>query len=138
MMHNALYQSAWISTGLPRRGVTTQSPTLASIQVSWTPGSPEEKQAARIHLDSVTGAANVPQDDVSKHRVELVADELQVARVSKVGASRFEKPQRGIDSVVLGSFAGIGKTVGQHALICMLGKGPQDATRNFVLASRQR
>jgi len=28
---NALYQSALISTALPRRGVTTQSPTLASI-----------------------------------------------------------------------------------------------------------
>ena len=44
MMHRALYQSAWISTGLPRRGVTTQSPTLASIQVSWTPGSPDERR----------------------------------------------------------------------------------------------
>ena len=31
---SALYQSALISTALPRRGVTTQSPTLASIQVS--------------------------------------------------------------------------------------------------------
>ena len=44
MMQSALYQSAWISTGLPRRGVTTQSPTLASIQVSCTPGSPEESR----------------------------------------------------------------------------------------------
>ena len=32
--HSALYQSALISTAFPRRGVTTQSPTLASIQVS--------------------------------------------------------------------------------------------------------
>src|SRR5438477_230039 len=39
MMQSALYQSAWISTGLPRRGVTTQSPTLASIHVSCTPVS---------------------------------------------------------------------------------------------------
>src|ERR1041384_3418898 len=31
---SALYQSALISTALPRRGVTTQSPTFASIQVS--------------------------------------------------------------------------------------------------------
>ena len=31
---SALYHSALISTALPRRGVTTQSPTLASIQVS--------------------------------------------------------------------------------------------------------
>ena len=39
-MRSALSQSAWISTGFPIRGVTTQSPTLASIQVSCTPGSP--------------------------------------------------------------------------------------------------
>jgi hypothetical protein len=31
---SALYHSALISTALPRRGVTTQSPILASIQVS--------------------------------------------------------------------------------------------------------
>ena len=32
--------SACTSTGLPTRGVTTQSPSFASIQVSCTPGSP--------------------------------------------------------------------------------------------------
>src|SRR5205807_65811 len=37
---SALYHRALTSTGLPMRGVTTQSPTLASIQVSCTPGSP--------------------------------------------------------------------------------------------------
>ena len=31
---SALYQSALISTAFPRRGVTTQSPIFASIQVS--------------------------------------------------------------------------------------------------------
>ena len=36
-VRSTLYQSALISTGLPIRGVTTQSPTLASIQVSCTP-----------------------------------------------------------------------------------------------------
>ncbi len=36
----ALSQSALTSTGLPIRGVITWSPTLASIQVSWTPASP--------------------------------------------------------------------------------------------------
>jgi len=41
IMHSALYQRAWISTGLPRRGVTTQSPILASIHVSWIPTSPD-------------------------------------------------------------------------------------------------
>ena len=35
MSRRALYQSSLISTALPRRGVTTQSPTLASIHVSW-------------------------------------------------------------------------------------------------------
>ena len=37
---SAFNHSAFTSTGLPTRGVTTQSPTLASIQVSCTPGSP--------------------------------------------------------------------------------------------------
>ena len=40
----ALYQSACISTGFPYLGVTTLSPTLASIQVSCTPGSPQESK----------------------------------------------------------------------------------------------
>ena len=40
MATRALYQSALISTGLPMRGVTTRSPTRASIHVSCTPGSP--------------------------------------------------------------------------------------------------
>ena len=39
-MRNALIQSACTSTGLPMRGVTTQSPTFASIHVSCTPGTP--------------------------------------------------------------------------------------------------
>jgi len=39
-IERAFSQRAWTSTGLPMRGVTTQSPTLASIQVNWTPGSP--------------------------------------------------------------------------------------------------
>ena len=38
--HRAFNQSACTSTGLPMRGVTTQSPTFASIHVSCTPGSP--------------------------------------------------------------------------------------------------
>jgi len=36
----ALYHSALISTALPRLGVTTQSSTRASIQVSATPSAP--------------------------------------------------------------------------------------------------
>ena len=40
-MRRALhYQSPLISTALPRRGVTTQSPTFASIQVSAQPSAP--------------------------------------------------------------------------------------------------
>ena len=40
-------QSACTSTGLPIRGVTTRSPTLASIQVSWTPGTPARSSPSR-------------------------------------------------------------------------------------------
>ena len=41
---SALIQSACTSTGFPMRGVTTQSPTLASIQVSCTPGLPAQSR----------------------------------------------------------------------------------------------
>ncbi len=41
-------QSAWTSTGLPIRGVTTQSPTFASIQVSWTPGTPAASRPSPV------------------------------------------------------------------------------------------
>ena len=37
---SALYQSALITTALPRRGVTTQSPTFASIQARAKPSAP--------------------------------------------------------------------------------------------------
>ena len=67
MMRSALYQSAWISTGLPWRGVTTQSPTLASIQVSCTPGSPACEQAVVVDANAVARAAHVPVDDVLQH-----------------------------------------------------------------------
>ena len=51
-----MYQSALISTGLPMRGVTTQSPTFASIQVSCTPGSPARSRPSRVHVDAVARA----------------------------------------------------------------------------------
>ena len=102
MMHSALYQSAWISTGLPRRGVTTQSPTLASIHVSCTPGSPRCQQPVSVHLDAVARAAHVPGDDVGEHRIEFVPNKVVVAGVGEVCASGFEEPERGVDGVVLG------------------------------------
>ena len=43
--HSALCHSALISTGLPRRGVTTQPPTFASIHVSGRPSVALREQA---------------------------------------------------------------------------------------------
>ena len=61
---SALNHSALISTGLPMRGVTTQSPTLASIQVSCTPGSPARSSpSAGSTCDAVARAPDVPVDD---------------------------------------------------------------------------
>ena len=42
VIRSALYQSALISTALPCRGVTTQSPTFASIHVNCVPAYPAD------------------------------------------------------------------------------------------------
>ena len=48
---------------LPVSGVTTQSPTLASIHVSCTPGSPQESKPSLVYLDPVSGSSQMPIDD---------------------------------------------------------------------------
>ena len=60
---SALSQSAWTSTGLPIRGVTTQSPTFASIQVSCTPGTPAASSPSLVGADAVARAARVAGED---------------------------------------------------------------------------
>src|SRR6266699_5159195 len=74
------------------------------------------QQSARVHFDSVTRTANVPGNNVREYRIEFVAYKLQIAGVSKIGACRFKEPERSVNRVVFRCFAGIWKTVGQHAL----------------------
>src|SRR5262249_1266685 len=56
-IQRALSHRAWTSTGLPIRGVTTQSPTLASIQVSATPGTPAARSLSLSRRCGGGGAA---------------------------------------------------------------------------------
>src|SRR5439155_1206942 len=65
------------------------------------------KEAAGVYFDSIARAASVPGDDVGKHEIELVAHEVQIARVGQISASRFKEPQSGINSVVFRCFTSI-------------------------------
>ena len=71
---SALYQSALISTALPRRGVTTQSSIFASIQVSVMASRALPQQpVGRIDADVEARAGDVMRDEV----VELRQQQLQ-------------------------------------------------------------
>src|SRR5215475_14074837 len=96
MTRNALYHSALISTGLPMRGVTTQSPTFASIQVSCTPAVPARSSPSAPSTPTPKRfPLLVPFDYFRQHREDL-AQVGNVPRRIDVGALGFEKPQRGI------------------------------------------
>ncbi len=72
-----------------------------------------------------------------KTGVKFFADKVYVAGVGKIGASGFKEPERRVNGVVFGRFAGVGKSVGQHALVHVLRERAQDAPRDFMLASWQ-
>src|SRR6185312_11959922 len=93
------------------------------------------KQAAGINFDPITCAANMPGNDVGKNREQLFTNETQITRVCEILARSFKKPERGIHRVVLGSFAGIGKAVWQHPLICTLCECTQDAAGDVIFSS---
>src|SRR5271165_6212564 len=79
----------------------------------------------------------MPGNDVSKYRIEFVAQEFQIASVGKISTSRFEKPKRRVHCVVFRCFTCVGKPVGQHTLIHVLRERTQNAASNLRLASRQ-
>jgi hypothetical protein len=68
------------------------------------------QQAAGIHFDSVARAASVPGDAFSKHGVEFVADELQVARIREVCPSA-SRNQRAASTVV---YSGVSPASGKR------------------------
>ena len=69
----------------------------------------------------------MPVDDVLEYTVKLFADKLLVAGEIQIGPHRLEEPQRCIDSVELRRFITVGKAIGQHALVQVLRKCPQDS-----------
>ena len=96
----ALYQRALISTALPRRGVTTQSPTLASIQVSWYPCGPLAQQSvAGIDADAEPRTREMMLGDVEQPRQEG-QQALAVAGPLQVAIDRVEEPERGVGGMV--------------------------------------
>ena len=97
---SALYQRALISTALPRRGVTTQSPTLASIQVSaYAFRALRQQPVARIHADSEVRAPHVMFEDVhqlGQHHFE----HGPIAGHFRITIDGVEKPKRGVGGVI--------------------------------------
>jgi hypothetical protein len=80
---SALYQSALTSTAFPRRGVTTQSPTLASIQVSWYPGAPWAAARRRDPRRCRSACPHVMLDDVEQ-RGQQTGSVASIARRHEV------------------------------------------------------
>ena len=96
-------QSALISTGFPRRGVTTQSSTLASIQVSCAPSAPPREEA-------VLGITRIPKrvparwvlHDFAERGEKPAPQDLLVAAACEPAADRVREPERAVRGVVLG------------------------------------
>ena len=94
MRRRALYQRALISTALPRRGVTTQSPTFASIHVSWYPSSPSRRSpSVRIDCNAEARAANVMIDDIDELRQKL-RQRVAVTGHAEISSQWHERYQR--------------------------------------------
>ena len=121
-MVRALSHSAWISTGLPVRGVTTQSPILASIHVSCTPRLPARQQAVAIGPDAETRAGGISGHDGLAPRHAAPVRQTRRRRTPSARAAVRKVvdgdhvPEGGIDGVVFGGIALIRKAVRQHAL----------------------
>src|SRR5690349_4362502 len=88
-------------------------------------------------MNLIARALYVPVDDVSQHRIEVGAHELEVIRILQERAHRFKEPECRIDRVVFRSLTGIRKTIGQHSLIDVRGKLSQDALGNFCVTRRE-
>jgi hypothetical protein len=126
-----------ISTGLPMRGVTTQSPTLGIH-----PGQLHARLAAaqqpvrRIDRYAIAGAALVMLDDFGELR-KGIAQSGMVAGRGDIGAPCLDVPKRGVDRVVIGRAAGTGKDIRQHACVDEPGKRHQDAARRVEASGRE-
>ena len=113
---SALNHSAWISTGLPRRGVTGRPSTRASIHVSASPAARRLEEAVVVHADAVARAAVVPRDDVLEDGEERLSRGRSRRSPPRTSGHRLEVPERRVDGVVLGRLARVREAVRQHAL----------------------
>ena len=95
-----------------------------------------EQPIAGIHLDAVAGAPPMPFHHIGEDR-KHVGEALAISARLDIGTPGLEKPQAGIDGVVLGLGPGARKDIGQHAAVDETGEGQQDVTRPLPPAGRQ-
>jgi len=115
------------------RGVTTRSPTRASIQVNCTPGSPAQQSVGRIDGDAEPRAALVPLDDLGEDR-EDARQRPGISGGRHVAAPRLDVPERGIGRVVFRGLPGAGENIRQHALVDKAREGFEDLAGVVVTA----
>ena len=96
-----------------------------------------EESVARVHVNLVARAADVPFDNVRENGEQLLK-QRQIFRGCKCLPCGLEKPQRGVHRVVLRRIAAVGEGVGQHAAIGEARVGEQDRAREFGPARCQR
>ena len=85
-----------------------------------------EQAVGWVHADLMVRAAHVPIEDVAQGGSELVV----IGQLT----NGFEEPERGVDGVVLGLLAAIGKAIGDQALIEVSEESADDAA-GFVEAA---
>ena len=76
-------------------------------------------------------------DDLLEHGVQLLEERVVTSR-RVIRANRLEIPERGVDGVVLGRFAGVGKVVRQHPAVHESRERREDPARDVGPAGRQR
>ena len=99
-MRSALYQSALISTALPRRGVTTQPSDLrVHPRELIALGALRKQSVRRIDVDVEARAAEMVVDDVEQLRQQH-AQRLAIVRRVDVAPDGVEEPQRRVGRVI--------------------------------------
>ena len=135
MRRSALYQRALISTALPRLGVTTRSPTFASIQVSWYPGAP---CTSRPSAGSTRIPKRVPRscrvDDLFKLRKQPLQRAVVTAHLN-IALRRMEEPKSCVGGVIEPLTLSLGKHVRDESVLQILREGSQDVS-GFLGAAR--
>src|SRR5579883_2233776 len=82
----------------------------------YTRHSGTQQSIARINADVISGTMDMPQNNTTQYRKQLLQQAIVACR-GQVVIQRVEHPERSIDRIVLRSLAAIGETVGYQALM---------------------